>query len=595
MKDRNLSLFLGRSMWTVFAFSGLVMATSARAAIIPADRMAPWQGNVGVVGGIPDSSTMPVYTTIPAGASAATVNNAIANCPSGQVVQLSAGTYNFSERLNGKSNVVLRGAGMNSTILAPQHGNYGGAIYVGYSYLYQAIYANNLNGGAIVNWTAGYAKGTTNITLSSTAGLTVGNILILDQLNDNFYVNPNGYEGNNNAGRPSNGSGARALQQFTRVTAINGNTVTISPSIVLPFWSGSLSPQALWMGANVWIRRFGIEDMTIDGTQLSGYDPYRANIFFETAENCWIKNVKSLKPTVSHVSFYGAINCEIRHSYFSDTKNAASMSYGIVPTFSAWMLFEDNIFEKITCPIIIGASAHCSVIGYNFATNMYYSQANNWLMAVFQPHNAHNYMWLTESNYIGSKVNGDFVHGSSSHNVLFRNRITGYEAETYPGGPSKNNLQCIALDLKQRAWSSIGNVVGTTGIYTSNYQSIPGARTSEPVIYAIGLENRNYGKNWGDDPDTYSTFYRHMDYDTVTNGVRNNPNNPDTNLPGSLYYSSKQAFFRSLAWPPYNPANPSAASIDDIPAGYRYVHGTDPPQVGGPPSPPTNLRIISGL
>ena len=593
MTERNSNLFLGRSMWILFAFSGLVMAISAKGEIIPADRMAPWQGNVGVVGGIPDSSTMTVYTTVPAGASAAMINSAIAACPSNQVVQLSPGTFNLSSRIVGKSGVVLRGAGMAATVLAPTHGDYGGAIYVGRNYFWRAIYQGDYNGGGTANWTAGYAKGTSNLTFSSTSGLTVGNIVILDQLNDDFYANPNGYEGNNGAGR---GNGARALEQFSRVTAINGNTVTISPPVVLPFWSGSLSPQAVWVGENSWTRRFGIEDMTIDGTGLSGGDPYRANIFFETAENCWIKNVKSLKPTVSHVCFYGAMNCEIRHSYFYDTKSAASLSYGITPQFSAWMLIEDNILEKITAPILIGSDAHCSVIGYNYATNMYYSQANNFLMAAFQAHDAHNYMWLMEGNYIGSKVTGDFIHGSSSHNVLFRNRITGYEANTYPSGPSVNNMHCILLDIKTRAWSSVGNILGTSGVYV-NYESIPSAHASEPVIYSLGVENTAYGKNWGDDSSTYSTFYRHMDYDTVTRGIRYNPTNTDVALPNSLYYASKPAGFGSLPWPPYNPSNPSEASADDIPAGYRYLHGTDPPDGGTPvtgsPSAPTPTPAVT--
>lgn len=48
---------------------------------------------------------------------------------------------------------------------------------------------------------------------------------------------------------------------------------------------------------------------------------------------------------------------------------------------------------------------------------------------------------------------------------------------------------------------------------------------------------------------------------------------PDT-LPNSLAYTSKPAFFGSLAWPAINPDSPSF-SYEAIPAGYRYVNGVD--------------------
>jgi hypothetical protein len=50
-----------------------------------------------------------------------------------------------------------------------------------------------------------------------------------------------------------------------------------------------------------------------------------------------------------------------------------------------------------------------------------------------------------------------------------------------------------------------------------------------------------------------------------------------------LYYSSKPAYFNSLAFPPFDPTNPgntTAANVPAgakvIPAGYRFLYGTDP-------------------
>src|SRR5258708_1898467 len=63
--------------------------------------------------------TTPCGPTIAAySGSAATINDAIAACPSGQVVQLGAGTFTLSNGIYlGRSNVTLRGMGASRTRL----------------------------------------------------------------------------------------------------------------------------------------------------------------------------------------------------------------------------------------------------------------------------------------------------------------------------------------------------------------------------------------------------------------------------------------------------------------------------------------------
>src|SRR5439155_63569 len=90
------------------------------------------------------------------------------------------------------------------------------------------------------NWTAGYAAGSTQITLDNTTNLAVGSILILDQLDDTsdtggvYVCATQGVCGTDipgGAGRPN-----REQQQFVRVTAISGSTITISPGLYMPNW-----------------------------------------------------------------------------------------------------------------------------------------------------------------------------------------------------------------------------------------------------------------------------------------------------------------------------------------------------------------------
>lgn len=553
----------------------LLCSVSAWGSIIPAERVGPWSLDcVGVTGGLPNSSNMTIYATLAAGATLSALNTAIQNCPSNQVVQLSTGNYTFSDSVIGKAGVVVRGTGMSNTVITFT----GGGFYVGASTWWSAVKGGNYGAGASVNWTDGYSQGSSNITLSSVSTLEVGNVICLDQLNDNYFVNPNGYQAVM-GGRGSDG--ARAMQHYAQVKAINGSVVTIWPPLAAPFWSGSLSPQAFWVGRSAWISRFGIEAMTIDGTSSAG----GSNMRFETALDCWVKDVKSMNPANTHVTSWGGFRFTVRHSYFYGTQSASTMSYGVAPLYAGSWLIEDNILEKIVSPVLLQECVSGCVIGYNYTTNNYV-EWTGWMMASFQSHDPHIYMNLIEGNH-GTRVNLEDYHGSGSHNTIFRNRLTGWSPWVYGGGEAIYGVWAEEIDVTNRFTSSIGNLLGTAGKHTT-YQSIPGSHNDNFVVYKVGVPPTAYG--WPDDADTWGTFYRHLDYDTVTDSISYNSTNADVTLPSSLYLTAKPSFFGAMPWPPYNPTNHTLAqmSYTNIPAGYRAVYGVDPPAGGGEPEPPNN-------
>ena len=164
----------GRGRWVVQVICWLfgVWGSFSFADIIPANRAAVWQGNAGVDGGIPNVTT--IYATLTTANTLADINNAIQNCPSNQVVQLGAGTYNLAGGITliQRNGVVLRGQGTN-TILKFTGNPYLGNILV--EGAWQSAIWNGVDG--LVNWTGGYALGATNITLASTAGLGVGSVI----------------------------------------------------------------------------------------------------------------------------------------------------------------------------------------------------------------------------------------------------------------------------------------------------------------------------------------------------------------------------------------------------------------------------------
>src|SRR6266705_3140439 len=140
-------------------------------AVIDTGRKIDWSV-AGTTGGIVTRTV--ICNTLNPGATAAQINSAIASCASGQVVKLNAGTYNLSSNIlfANKSNITLRGAGPDQTKLVFSAG--GACILdADVCVINNGGIPNADNPGTVANWTAGYSKDTTSITLSTTTGLTV--------------------------------------------------------------------------------------------------------------------------------------------------------------------------------------------------------------------------------------------------------------------------------------------------------------------------------------------------------------------------------------------------------------------------------------
>jgi hypothetical protein len=130
-------------------------------------------------GTIPTTRTQ-CGSTIAAGATRANINSAIAACGANQYVLLGAGTFNLSGgEIDMKSNVTLRGAGPDQTLLVFASCGSGNGLG---TCIFTGVDGGEFSGapGNTANWTAGYAKGTTSITLSSVSNLHIGSLLILD-------------------------------------------------------------------------------------------------------------------------------------------------------------------------------------------------------------------------------------------------------------------------------------------------------------------------------------------------------------------------------------------------------------------------------
>src|SRR5687767_13615242 len=242
----------------------LGVAVPAVSDILPTNRRTTW--NPGIPGGIPARTTVCVTvnaSTYSNGAVDATagIQAAINACPDGQVVQLSAGDFlvNGEHPININKSVVLRGMGPSATKLRRTSTAASPLILVGRRWNTEA---------ASVNLTANAAKGATSVQVTSSAGFSVGQLVLLSELTDTSYV----YWGRNSAVAPGGvGRGwftryDRPVGQMLEVASISGNTISFSTPLHIAFDTAhvaQLTRYTIPYGAS----HAGVEELYVRGGQ----------------------------------------------------------------------------------------------------------------------------------------------------------------------------------------------------------------------------------------------------------------------------------------------------------------------------------------
>ncbi|HVN56651.1 MAG TPA: glycosyl hydrolase family 28-related protein [Anaerolineaceae bacterium] len=544
-----LLLALGSSVGNSASSQALLPAAD----IIPSDRRIDWS-YAGIPGGIPDRTAI-CATLAPATFgngtidAAAAIQNALDSCPDGQVVYLQEGSYLINSTVHLYDYDTLRGAGPGKTVLHTASSlrsmvDMRGSVYYQISSLHKTH--------PVLQAT----KDSKVITLASASGISSGDILLINQLNDNVLVDPVGVEGKCTYCGYENGD--RVLGQLVEVTAVAGNQVTLN----LPLhwtYSTNLVPWAYQVDAYAMIRNAGLEDLTL--TQDNPVVEFV--IEMDGAQYSWVKNVEIKNIQRRAMWIVNSLQNEIRESYVHVGIDGygRDRGYGIfVDLHSSNNLLEDNILSTIDGGgIMTGGGASGNVIAYNYFHDILFDDPW-WLTA--SPsinHNPHPKMNLWEGD-TGIKAEGDIIHGSSSHNTIFRSQMQGWQSETTT---TRNNA--IEFAAKNTYMNVVGSVLGTPG-KSNRYEVLPGQPyddSTDSVIWALGV-----GSGVAD-PNVAATLLRHGNFDYVTNSVVWDPSIPDHVLPVSLYRTSKPNWWcQETPWPPIGPDVTGYAN--DIPAKRRF-------------------------
>ena len=565
-------------LFAAVLFVGSSASAQLWSGILAPSRATDWS-TAGVSGGIPNRTTRCGNVIAAYSGSATTINNAIANCGSNQYVELGSGTFTLSSGIVfAKSNVTLRGQGAASTRLVI-NGTTSGCSLFYQSAIRMCAGSGNIGSTAgggpgpdnSASWTAGYAQGTTVITLSNTTNLQVGSTLFLDQQNDGSDGYPaagdiyicDGTSSCSNQGGNSYARVGRVQTQLTSVTAINGNQVTISPPVSPPNFRSSQNPGAWWGNASTVLRGSGIEDLTVDFTGGG-----QAGIEMINATNTWVKGVRLIFTGgpgnfVFHLLIVNGFRVTTRDSYFYGPNVQGNTQYAYTPHVSGSLLFENNILHHNVSAMLPNDPEVGSVYAYNYVDDLFYSGA-------IQLHNAASLLNLYEGNNIPSFL-GDILHGPHYFETLFRNHIDGYAHNQQ----QVNENSGIILLSKNRFFNLVGNVIGHS--HFTSYQALQSA--NQNAIYGFGHQGSGSGTSVGNDANVLRTVVRWGNWDSVNSATRflasevpsgipnfANPVPATQSLPESFYLSSKPAWFGSVPWPPIGP-DVTGGNITGVPTG----------------------------
>jgi hypothetical protein len=541
--------------------------------LIPADRVVQWQGAVGVEGEIPARATVRNCVTsdaVPVDGitdATASIRACLTNTPSDTAAYLPSGTYTVSGTITVPANKTLRGEGT-STILKNTNAALNTILYIG------AGRASS----TLLPIESGYTKDSNQITLRNASSISVGNYLLINELNDptlpvtkDSYAEPAGCTWCDQFGA------TRLRAQVVKVTGKSGNTLTLESPLFNTF-SASRSPSA--MKLNNLVEFAGIENLTVsnEGTTKTGN---RNNILIEGAANSWVKNVKvdncGERCIDLRTYFY---RIEIRDNLITRCINHVDSDncYGTEVAEGSNSLIENNIYNDTSNGPLLMWGASGNVVAYNYIYGVYREDdQSSWMWPNTWSHGAHPSYNLWEGNF-GSGLNWDGYWGSASHNTAFRNRFTSKDELQGLGG-GHVEAAAIIVENNNTYSSIIGNVLGLAG-WSNKYEEKGTRYWSSNLIYAVSTP--------GPDTKPFTSMFRHRNFDYATNSTKNcgdagepgcQGSNAATTLPASLYLASKPAWFGTVSWPAIGPD--VSGMYAKIPAQVCFERGEMPNCLAG--------------
>jgi hypothetical protein len=532
--------------------------------ILDSSRAIDWS-NAGV-GGIPPRPKLCASLT-PA-ASLAQINTALSSCPRGQTVFLAAGMYSIPGTIAIPSNVTLRGAGADRTILNST-GKGGYVVSMGS----ESVQFNP------VKIVSGATAGSTSIMVDHSSHIAPGKYLAIAELNNPTFVSAMGSKANCDWCDGWTKTGAMARGQIVEVTAVRGDNILISPALYSAY---TYSPVAVPF--EMAVSHAGVEDLQVYANN-TGYD---ASFGMKRCAYCWVKGVETNYTDGDLVELLWGYRDEVRDCYFSNAflHKPGLHDSGIHVTYkTSASLFENNIIERGRASFELDTGAAGNVFAYNYTMGEFIADAPEAVIGGFRFHGAHPQFNLFEGNIV-TEIDEDPVWGTSSHTTAFRNWVVGTNRVCSPLSGrgrvdcSGNNgrfgyqaARAIQISYLGSLNSFVGNLVGSTQMQSltganRKLAQVPLIEYPSPRTYVDAAFAWSFGygsfvdKGPGSGCDG-APGPCHLEGTSATNFFHGNYNNVDGSirwaagvshvLPASFYLPGMPSWWGSLPFPAIGP------------------------------------------
>ena len=506
------------------------------AGLVPSGRITTW--NPGILSddqlGLPlGSDGLPQRTATCATLSpGADIQAAIDACPPGQVVLLGAGTFTVSSTVTLAKGVVLRGAGSQGAPGGTSIVRTGGGSVLAIGGDQDSTCYPGTSGARALTQDA--AKESTRVQVGSAAEFAVGDLALLDQVDDVLVD-----QGDCTYFKRVSG---RSVTQRVAIAAVDAaaGTLTLDSPLHWDFRSASPYLAQITRVTRPVIRWAGIEHLRIQGGANPSYNGAMAGgIDISNAAHCWVKDVQT-DETIGgmHVSLTGTYRCVVRDSYLhhSASYGFGADCYGIVLRCGASEnLVENNVVRWMNKPILLNVTGGGNVVAYNYADNSW-ATPPAWQEVNVDCHCSFPHMELIEGN-LAPHLGATTTHGNAGYLTFYRNHASSrFAAPAVVGSDvtQDGNVTAIQVPDADVGMNVLGNVLGTAG-WSTVYD---GSGTATRAIYRLGSATG----------PSATTIYRHGNHDAVSAATVWIPGNDVRTLPASLYLAGKPGW-----WPDGSP------------------------------------------
>jgi hypothetical protein len=498
-------------------------------------------------------------------------------------VQLTAGVFHISGQGLSieRSYCTLRGAGPGPGNLAagqpPAAGTNTGTFLVKTlrtSYPVVIIGPRWGGSGSAVNLTSDAVRGTKSVKVATTAGLSAGGLVVVNELTDRNISHWNSQDPENNSGwfeEPN-----RPLGEIMEIASVSGRTVTFTTPFPITY---QVSQSAHLYKLNSVVKYSGVEDVYMYGGE--GGDG-GGGIHLYNCAYCWVKHVEDTWTIGAAIHIETSFRVTVRDSYFHDSQQglySGGANYGIgLNWYTSNSLIENNIVIRFNKVDVMRSAGGGNVFGYNYLDDGA-DLGGQWEEdGLGSSHMTTPHYELFEGNE-AFNFDQDDRWGNSVYITVFRNDLRGSNRDFPRYGPQR------AAGLTQWHWyqSFVGNVLGSpTHPHITGYEAIGGGNGGGGNMWMLCYQAAD---NVPDGGKCLATQLRDGNFDYVTRKVHwhgightgaKNGLTPlaDAKLPDSMYLSAKPAFFGSKPWPWVNGSSAANPLPGKLPARVRYDAGT---------------------